>query len=200
MNKQLIKDFGEIYFTLNWVISIFQENVIYNKSLTNRLQENKIAAIGLKRKMLYQSGAYNYAMILLAELYESSKKIRDNDIRISQLLQELAEYLKNPKIMLLREELNEFIEANKQLISRFKDRRDKADVHLTRFSSEIITNDHNGTTEFHKATLILEHELLLLVNFLIYLCNNVLLELNQYTSNKYDLIKDFDFHIFSEGI
>jgi hypothetical protein len=142
---------------------------------------------------LYQSGAYNYAMILLSELYELSKVIRDDDIRLSKLLDEMTNQYKESNFNDLKNELTNFVNLNAELISRLKDRRDKEDVHLTRFTSTIKTSYKEKSVEIHKSTILLEDELILLINFLIKIINSISILLNEYDLGKFEILSDFEF-------
>jgi len=193
MSKIIINDYDEIHFALKWIICIFQEHVSYSSSLIKKIRSDEISITDANRKSLYQSGAYNYAMILLSELYELSKVIRDDDIRLSKLLDEMTNQYKESNFNDLKNELTNFVNLNAELISRLKDRRDKEDVHLTRFTSTIKTSYKEKSVEIHKSTILLEDELILLINFLIKIINSISILLNEYDLGKFEILSDFEF-------
>jgi len=108
MSESIINDYNEIHFTLKWLICIFQEHVSYSNSLNQKIRNDEISITDAERKSLYQSGSYNYAMILLSELYESSKVNRYDDIRLSKLLYEMNYHFKEIKFNVLKNELTSF--------------------------------------------------------------------------------------------
>ncbi len=166
--EQLSKYFGELWFSVNWIVSIFYEKINYYNENSD-LQTNQ-------QKNLFLSAAHHYALILINELWSSSNNEED-DISFSAFFSYALETIDDrfhKDISILKKEFNRFKIKQTDLLRRFKLSRDKTIAHITNYQRKIITvKDAKGVPTIVDETAFLADELKLVINTLVDITNKI---------------------------
>ena len=166
--EQISKYFYELWFAVNWIVSIFYEKINYFNSNKDYISD--------KQKSLFFGAAHYYALILIAELWNSAN-YEDDDITFENFFKysndSFEEEIKN-SLKLIKEQFYEFRETNMELLKRFKLSRDKTIVHITRYKRNLIwEKDQNNIPTLLYETEFLNNQLTLVINELVKITNKI---------------------------
>jgi len=166
--RQISLYFYELWFAVDWIVSIFYEKINYYNSNTDCLSD--------KQKSHFFSAAHYYALILIAELWNSGN-YKDDDITFENFFKyanEVFEDESNKALILIREQFHKFKETNLVLLKRFKLSRDKTIVHITRYERNIILEkDQNNILVALYETEFLTNQITLVINELVNITNKI---------------------------
>lgn len=189
--EKLSKYFHELYFAVDWIVSIFYEKLEYHKS--------NIDFHTNKQKSLFNSGSHYYALILIAELWNSANN-EDDDISFNGFFNYSLNFLDekfNGNILALKNKFNTFKKENKDLLSRFKLSRDKTIVHMTNYQRKLITiKDYNNIPVTMYETEFNIDELKLVINTLVEITNEIITIINELGHLSLTSIRIFDSDIY----
>ncbi|MDD4070613.1 MAG: helix-turn-helix domain-containing protein [Candidatus Izemoplasmatales bacterium] len=166
--EQISKYFYELWFAVNWIVSIFYEKINYFNSNKDYISD--------KQKSLFFGAAHYYALILIAELWNSAN-YEDDDITFENFFKysndSFEEEIKK-SLKLIKEQFYEFRETNMELLKRFKLSRDKTIVHITRYKRNLIwEKDQNNIPTLLYETEFLNNQLTLVINELVKITNKI---------------------------
>lgn len=176
MNKTA-KKFYDLYFTVDWIVKIFFENIIYDRELRNQYSSREMSKEEVRQKGLFQSAAFNYAFILLAEIWKTSN--RKDDITILSNLYELKLIVGDEDHKYIDDIIDLFEktrENNATLFKRLYLKRNKKLGHITSFKPKIVEDKNNPEYNvlIYLETEFNSKEVLFLVNSLVDILNKSL--------------------------